>query len=70
MRTQILKGPAALESLMARGMPDWQAKNVLTVARTHGFNGVPIDGGYSVMTVSFEDGHFVLGDFRLPKGRS
>jgi hypothetical protein len=70
MRTQILKGPAAMESLLARGLADWQAKQVLSVARTYGYNGVPIDGGYSVMTVSFEDGHFVLGDFRLPKARS
>lgn len=67
MRTQILKGPAALDSLMARGMPDWQAKRVLSIVRTHGINSFPIDGGYSCMTVTYEDGHFVLGDLRLPK---
>lgn len=69
MRTQILDGPAALESLMARGMPDWQAKQVLSTVRTHGISSFPVNNLRGTMTVTYEDGHFVLGDFRLPEGR-
>ena len=70
MRTQTLKGDAALESLMARGMPDWQAKQVLMTARTYGVNSTPVNGLRSVMTITWEDGVFTLGDFHLPKDRA
>ena len=66
MRTQILDGQAALESLLARGMRDWEARQVLEVARTYKINSVPMQGGYSTMTITWENGRFVFGDFRLP----
>lgn len=62
MSTQVLKGQAALESLVARGMPDWQAKKVLATARLYGLYNFPIDGGYSVMGAKYIEGHFHLGD--------
>lgn len=63
--TKILKGEAALSELMAKGMPDWEAKQVLQTARTYGLNNIPVNGGYSCMSVEYQDGHYTLGPMKL-----
>lgn len=62
-RTSFVKGEAALEALMARGLVDWQAKKMLGVARKYGLVNFPIDGDRDVMSVQHEDGLFMLGPF-------
>lgn len=62
MRTQVLRGEAALEALMAKRLPDWQAKKVLGVARTYGLINFTVNGDRDLMSVKFIDGHYHLGD--------
>lgn len=62
MQTQVLKGPPALETLMAKGLPDWQARQVLEVARTYGLVNFTINGDRDLMGVKYIDGHYHLGE--------
>jgi hypothetical protein len=62
LATQILKGEAAFDALIARELPDWQARKVLATARQLGVNNIPVDGGRDVLGVRYEGGYFYIGD--------
>jgi hypothetical protein len=61
---RVLNGRDALDTLVfTYKLPDWQAKKVLATARLYGLDNIPVDGGYSTMSVEYKGGHFHVGGY-------
>jgi hypothetical protein len=66
MRTQYLKGKAAEEAIMARGVLDWQAKKALATARLYGVNNIPVNNDRDVLGIeALDDGLYAIGPYKL-----
>lgn len=59
-----LAGKAALAELLAWDMPDWQARQVLETARNYGECTIPVEAGYSTLTITRdENGGYLIGGY-------
>lgn len=50
-------------------LPDWQAQQVMATAKRYGLDRIPVEQGWGILDVKYDDGYFHIGGHTNKTGK-